>query len=65
MAQLEIIKYLTKSGNKPINLSDLSKVLGINRTNVARACRQLKKSNEIKVKAKKEKSYVRFIIQLK
>jgi predicted transcriptional regulator len=61
MAQQEIINLLTKK-REPMSLIDLSRSLNINKTNIARACRKLKKNNEIRVIKKRESSFIRHLV---
>lgn len=63
MAQQEILNLLVKR-RQPISIIDLSKSLNINKTNIARACRKLKKNNEIRVIKQREKSFIRYLITL-
>jgi DNA-binding MarR family transcriptional regulator len=63
MAQQEIMNYLCKKRQSTI--TELSFVLKINRTNVARACRKMEKSKEIKVQRVKEGSFIKHLIILK
>lgn len=63
MAQQDIINLLIKK-KRPISIVDLSKELHINKTNVARACRKLVKSREIKVIKQRDKSCIRHLISL-
>jgi len=64
MAQSEIMTYLSKTGNKLVTFNELSSSLGINRTNIARACRKLKQAKEIEVIPRREKSFVRFLVRI-
>lgn len=49
MCQDKIIKYILKV-KRPVDINELCRVIPANRQNISRACQQLSKYNEIKVK---------------
>ncbi len=63
MGQQEIINLLVKR-KRPMSLRDISGELGINRSSVSRACRQLNRNKEIKVMKRREKSVIRHLISI-
>lgn len=65
MGQQEVISYLVKI-KRPIEMTELYRKLAkqANETNIRRACRQLRKSNDIIVTPIKERNFVKFIIKL-
>lgn len=63
MAQQDILNLLIKR-REPMSLNDLSRSLNVNKTNIARACRKLRKNNEVRVIKRKEKSFTRYLITL-
>ncbi len=62
MAQDKIIKYILKNG--PTEIPILCKALKINRSNISRACRQLEKYNEIKIKKVKKGCFIKYLISI-
>jgi predicted transcriptional regulator len=64
MGETDIIKYLVKKRGNPATLLELSCKLGVNKTNVARACRNLAERKEIKIKKQKQGQYLRHMISL-
>ena len=49
MCQDKIINYILKV-KRPVDINELCRVIPVNRQNISRACQQLAKYNEIKVK---------------
>lgn len=64
MGETEIIKYLVKIRPRPATLLELEKKTKVNKTNVARACRNLAERREIKIKKQKQGQYLRHMISL-
>lgn len=65
MGETEIIKYLVKRNGNPTTLAELSIKLGVNKTNVARACRNLAQRKEIKINKVRQGPCIKFLINLK
>ena len=64
MGETDIIKYLVKKRGSPTTLLELSCKLGVNKTNIARACRQMAERKEIKIKKQKQGQYLRYMVSL-
>lgn len=66
MGETEIIKYLIKVKGRPVTLKELSQQTKVNKTNVARACRNLahRKRKEIKIRKVRQGPYIRSLIYL-
>lgn len=63
MGKTEIIKYLIKI-KRPAEIPEMEKQLKINRSNISRSCRGLKKENVIIVKKVKSGSFTKYLISL-
>jgi predicted transcriptional regulator len=64
MCQQQIIKYLEKRKGKEVDINELIRVIPVSRANISRACSQMAKYREIKIRQVKQGSFTRFMFSV-
>jgi len=65
MGQEEVINYLILKKGKFVSIPELCKAINVNRSNISRACKILKKNGEVSFKEEKKGSFIRYLFAIK